>query len=271
MLLYNNTRRRLRRFAGLSLSSNEGEAMDGDGNNGLKTAGRGQGGRFAPGNAGRPRGARHKTTVAIQALLASEAALERFADLIAGLLRRPLALRDGMRNELAPPLVPMDGDARAQLQDFAMMLEREQAHGGKFHPIRPFASKGAEQAARIAAVLAICAAPDAPRVTARIMDGATRLAAHALGEALRLSDAAAISQETNEAEQLRRWLVEKWPEDCISASVAASRGCFKETEKNRRILAFLQRHGWVHLAEGGAMILGKHRREAWRINRGSGV
>jgi hypothetical protein len=73
MLLYNNTRRRLRRFAVLSFSSNEGEAMDGDGNNGLKTAGRGQGGRFAPGNAGRPRGARHKTTLAIQALLDGEA------------------------------------------------------------------------------------------------------------------------------------------------------------------------------------------------------
>jgi hypothetical protein len=202
---------------------------------------------------------------------ASEDALDRFADLIAGLLRRSLALRDGTRNELAPPLVPMDADARAQLQDFALMLEREQAPGGKFHPIRPFASKGAEQAARIAAVLAICVAPDAPRVTTEIMDGATRLAAHALGEALRLSDAAAISQETKEAEQLRRWLVEKWPEDFISASVAASRGCFKETEKNRRILGFLQRHGWVHPAEGGAMILGKHRREAWRINRGSGV
>jgi hypothetical protein len=73
MLLYNNMRRRLRRFAGLILSSNEGDAMDGDGNNGLKTAGRGQGGRFAPGNAGRPHGARHKTTMAIQMLLDGDA------------------------------------------------------------------------------------------------------------------------------------------------------------------------------------------------------
>jgi hypothetical protein len=200
---------------------------------------------------------------------ASEAALERFADLIAGLLRRPLALKEGTRNELTPPLVPMGGDARAHLKDFALMLEREQAPGGMFQPIRPFASKWAEQSARIAAVMAICAAPDAPRVTTEIMDGAIRLAAHALGEALRLSDAAAISQETNEAEQLRRWLVEKWPEDYISAADAAQRGCFKETDKNRRLLGFLQRYGWVHPVEGVAEVLGKHRREAWRINRGA--
>jgi hypothetical protein len=202
---------------------------------------------------------------------ASEAALDRFADRICAMLRRPLALREGTRNELSPPLIPMDGGARAHLRDFAMTLECEQAPGGMFHPIRPFASKGAEQAARIAAVLAAYAAPDDPRVTAAIMAGAISLATHALGEALRLVDIAAVSQETKEAEQLRRWLVEKWPEDFISASVAASRGCFKETEKNRRILGFLQRHGWVHPVEGGAMILGKHRREAWRINRGSGV
>ena len=47
--------------------------MDGGGNNGLKTAGRGQGGRFAPRNAGRPHGARHKTTMAIQMLLDGDA------------------------------------------------------------------------------------------------------------------------------------------------------------------------------------------------------
>jgi hypothetical protein len=201
---------------------------------------------------------------------ASEVALDRFSDRIGGLLRRPLALREGTRNELAPPLVPLDGDARARLSDFAMMLEREQATGRMFAAIRPFASKGAEQAARIAAVLAICAAPDDLRVTDEIMSGAIRLASHALDEALRLSEVAAVSQETKEAERLRRWLVEVWPEDCISASDAAQRGCFKETEKNRRLLGFLQRFGWVQPVEGGAMVLGKHQCEAWWINRGNG-
>ena len=42
-------------------------------NNGRKSEGRGPGGRFAPGNPGRPRGARHKTSQAIEALLEGEA------------------------------------------------------------------------------------------------------------------------------------------------------------------------------------------------------
>jgi hypothetical protein len=46
--------------------------MDGDGINGTIAA-RGPGGRFAAGNPGRPPGTRHKTTMAIQQLLAGEA------------------------------------------------------------------------------------------------------------------------------------------------------------------------------------------------------
>jgi hypothetical protein len=41
--------------------------------NGEKTEGRNPDGTFAPGNAGRPKGARHKTTLAIEALLEGEA------------------------------------------------------------------------------------------------------------------------------------------------------------------------------------------------------
>ena len=44
-----------------------------DRNNGTTTEGRNPDGTFAPGNAGRPKGARHKTTLAVQALLDGEA------------------------------------------------------------------------------------------------------------------------------------------------------------------------------------------------------
>jgi hypothetical protein len=83
----------------------------------------------------------------------SDAALARFAERIGAMLRQPLALREGTRNEPDPPLIPMDADAREHLADFAMLVEREQAAGGMFRDVRPFASKAAEQAARIAAVL----------------------------------------------------------------------------------------------------------------------
>lgn len=43
-----------------------------DRNNGTKTEARNPDGTFAPGNPGRPRGARHKTTLAIEALMEGE-------------------------------------------------------------------------------------------------------------------------------------------------------------------------------------------------------
>jgi hypothetical protein len=89
----------------------------------------------------------------------SDAALARFAERIGAMLRQPLALREGTRNEPDPPLIPMDADAREHLADFAMLAEREQAAGGMFRDVRPFASKAAEQAARIAAVPGALASP----------------------------------------------------------------------------------------------------------------
>ena len=47
--------------------------MADDRNNGTTTEGRNPDGTFAPGNPGRPRGARHKTTLAIEELLDGEA------------------------------------------------------------------------------------------------------------------------------------------------------------------------------------------------------
>jgi hypothetical protein len=47
--------------------------MNDDRNNGPTTEGRNKNGTFAPGNAGRPKGARHKTTLAIEELLDGEA------------------------------------------------------------------------------------------------------------------------------------------------------------------------------------------------------
>ena len=57
-----------------------GGMKDGNRKNGPKTGARDAGGKFAPGNPGRPKGAKHKTTLAVEALLEGEAeALTRAA------------------------------------------------------------------------------------------------------------------------------------------------------------------------------------------------
>ncbi|MEQ9123981.1 MAG: YfjI family protein, partial [Alphaproteobacteria bacterium] len=59
----------------------------------------------------------------------SDAAIQAFGLRIEALLRRPLPLCEGARNELEPPLLRLSGEARALLQAFALEIERLQAPG----------------------------------------------------------------------------------------------------------------------------------------------
>ena len=97
----------------------------------------------------------------------AEAGIVSFAARIRSLLSRDLPLADGTRNELAPPVLPMSQEAREVLTAFGREVEKAQAPGGHFEDARAFASKTAEHAARLAAVLTIYSDPDAPEVYRR--------------------------------------------------------------------------------------------------------
>ncbi|WP_299436778.1 DUF5681 domain-containing protein [uncultured Rhodospira sp.] len=105
-------------------------------NNGGATEGRDEKGRFAPGNPGRPRGARHKATLAVEAILDGEAE---------ALTRRAI--------ELA-----MEGDTTA----LRLCLERI-APPRKDAPIRfdlPAIARATDAAGAMSALLASVAAGD---------------------------------------------------------------------------------------------------------------
>jgi len=197
---------------------------------------------------------------------AAEAGVASFARRIRALLSRDLPLADGTRNELAPPVLPLGREARDVLTAFARKVEKAQAPGGPFEDARAFASKTAEHAARLAAVLTIYADPDAPEVTGETMAGATEIATFHANEASRLADAAIVPPEVADAERLRLWLLRAWGEPSISAGIAAQRGPFKVTERARKALQRLESHGWL-VEDHGAEVAGKPRKEAWRIVR----
>jgi hypothetical protein len=189
-----------------------------------------------------------------------------FAANIKAILSCALPLTEGHRNELAPPLLPLADDARDVLVDFARKVEEAQAQGGLFEDVRAFASKTAEHAARLSAVLTIYADPNASEVTGDTMVGAVELATYYVNEAARLADAAIVPPEVADAERMRRWLLSSWSEPCISAGIAAQRGPFKVTDRARKALRHLEKHGWI-VEDNGAEVFGKARREAWRIVR----
>ena len=117
---------------------------------------------------------------------------------------------DPETSELEPRTLPLSKDARALLVSFADVTEAAQAPDGDFAHIRGAASKAAEQAARIAGVLTLWDDLNAPAVSGETMTDAIKLAGFYLSEASRLASAANVSTAIDQAEQLRRWLLDRW-------------------------------------------------------------
>lgn len=133
----------------------------------------------------------------------SQLAINRFSRRIDELLRSDFPLREGTRNEIEPALLSLDAEAKALLRSFADQLEIAQAAENDLADVRPFASKAAEHAARVAGMLTYYAGH--PTVSAATMAHAIELVSYYLGETKRLADAATLSQEMQEAESLRVW------------------------------------------------------------------
>ncbi len=197
-------------------------------------------------------------------------ALGDFANRLRAILDRPLPM-DADTRELSPRILPLSPEARGLLVRFSDAIEAEQAPGGDLAHVSGYASKAAEQAARIAGVLVLWQDLDARAVTAQDMGNGIALAQFYLREAVRLADAATVSQEIDRAESLRKWLLEGWPhpEIMVRDVVRLGPNPLRESPKARAALSILESHGWLVPLEAGTVIRGAARAGAWRIVKGS--
>ncbi len=118
-------------------------------------------------------------------------ALAAFAGRLRDILDMPLPM-DPETRELQPRTLPLALEARALLVAFADAIEAAQAPGGDLAHITGYASKAAEQAARIAGVLTLWRDLDARQVQPGDMGDAIALAQFYLAEASRLASAATV-------------------------------------------------------------------------------
>lgn len=199
----------------------------------------------------------------------SAAAVAAFGERLLDLLDRRLPTPDNPQ-ELVPRCLPLSAPARELLARYAEAVERAQAAGGGMESVRGFASKSAEQAARIAAVLTLWADPEAPEIAPAVMANGIALAGHYLGEARRLAEAGAVSAETAQAETLRKWLVEVWPHGDVTRREIVQFGpnSLRERAKLSAPLLALVNAGWLAPVPAGIELRGASRKEAWRIVRG---
>ncbi len=98
------------------------------------------------------------------------------------------------------------------------------------------------------------------------------LAQYYATEMLRLFAAGANHPDLLLAERLLAWLHARWPEQLVSLPdiYQLGPGAIRDKRTAERLVRILDDHGWLLPFEGGAIVAGKHRREAWRIVRGTG-
>jgi hypothetical protein len=198
----------------------------------------------------------------------SDTTIKRYGARLVHILEQPLPLAEGKHNELAPRTLPLSYGAQRVWIAFHDHVERRLAPGGELEPIRGFANKLPEHAARIAAVLTLVGNIDAGEVDSDEMGAGITLAQHYAVEAMRLFGASRISGDLREAQQLLSWLQTRWQEPRVSLPDIYQRGPTSIRDKTHahRAVTVLVDHGWLVAASAGE-VDGTFRRDAWNIVR----
>lgn len=109
--------------------------------------------------------------------------------------------------ELKPKTIHMTDAAKTLWIAFYNSVEADQAAGGELAEVRPFASKAAEQAARIAGVVASVEGQGS--ISGDVMDGAIDLMEFYLSEHMRLMGVGKVEQRFKRLQKLYDWMAER--------------------------------------------------------------
>lgn len=201
----------------------------------------------------------------------AEKTLEAFNLRLTELLERDLPYVDCESLELAPRRLTLDATAHRLLANYYNIVEAQQIDGGRLADVTDFASKSAEQAARIAGILALFEDPDTNTINGEQMQTAITVAQFFLDEVVRIMGAGRVSSRVREAEMLRDWLVNHHEGDIANVRTCLRYGPNKirTAPIARDRLKLLEEFGWITFLEGTYVIDGQNSNTAFRINRPS--
>jgi hypothetical protein len=179
-----------------------------------------------------------------------ERAIGAYGDRLLALLERPWPLAEGTRNELTPRVLTMTQPAEMTWRDFYNDIEERMGPTADLHPIRDFAGKAAEHAARIAAVITIVEDANATEISVDAMNGAVSLARWYVGEAVRLQVGlrtdAGLLRANRLLEWMHEWTRERRPSDIDFRDILRlGPGVVRTKTAAEEALAILDAHGWI--------------------------
>ena len=198
---------------------------------------------------------------------AHDVALAHYQARMSEILSIPLPLEEGRRNELKPRIISLSRDAYQLWVAFHDEIEPELQVFGELRDVSGFASKLAENAVRLAAVIGGFEDPDIAEIDGKTMASGIELAQYYLSETKRLFLAAPATKSLKEAQLLLNWLHNKWKLVHIALPEIMARGPnpLRSKTKAEQCLKILEEHRWLIPASGPAKINGKKRNKAWRV------
>lgn len=198
--------------------------------------------------------------------LHDDAAVSTYSGRVRELLRRPLPLAEGERNELDPPALTLSAEAFDTWRRVHDAIEARLKPGGRYAECKPWASKAPEQCLRIAGVLTLFERFGATEIDRPTVERAAELALWHLNEAARLAGSAELSREVLDAEALLNWCHDTGRTLIYSTEVmqkGPSR--VREAQRLREAVRELELTNWAERVEGGMELAGRHRRNVWRV------
>ena len=202
----------------------------------------------------------------------SECAIRRYGARILEILEQALPLERDKANELAPRTIRLASRARQRLIAFMDHVERQLGPKGPLAPIRAFANKVPEHAARLAGILALVEQLDAQEVSSHHLEPGILLAEHYAAEARRLLDAGRSHPELDLAQRVLEWLAGDWsgrPLISVPDLYTYGPGPVRDKQTASRTIDILEDHGWLLREEQPARVDGIMRREVWRLVSGA--
>jgi hypothetical protein len=144
----------------------------------------------------------------------------------------------------------------------------EQSIPDALRNVRHFASKAAEQIARIAGVIQMVRDPDSTQVSLDSFKRAASIFEWYLNEAVRLSGAQPVKEGTDKAELLRSWLQSRGKRFVTLVELTQKGPSRLRAAKSmRELMNVLADHYYVRPIEGGYEYEGRMRKEAWEVRQ----
>jgi hypothetical protein len=192
--------------------------------------------------------------------------LDRYCSRIGHLIELTPAenLEEGL-NKL--PAVSLSAAAKKAWVGFYDHVEVSCKPGGDLESIRGFASKIAENAVRITAIMHMMEEGTAAKeVSEDAMARGIEIAQHYVAEAQRLYQASRVDPELQLVQRALAWITESGRQ-VISLPDMYQRGLNAIGDKAtaKKIIDVLEDHGWLERVNGGAKIEGRWRRDVWRL------